>query len=199
MPGPPIARVQAYVDSIPDGLDSYSDAKVKYSVVDTWIEGHDRAAIQARVPDPILPLLEDGFPVSRWVPEVHATVVYLTLRELFFANDDAFVADALERNTALLRRPIYRVLMRLLSVTRAAQGPSIAYSQMHRGTDLIVKAEPHAWLVTLKHPPYLIPEVMARCYGTALRAAIQEKGGTDVRVQPESSSPEEKVYSLTFS
>ncbi len=194
----PIACVQAYLDSIPGRLAGYPETLVKYSVLDTWLEGHDLTALALQMPGSLHYLFEPGFPVSKWVPEVHAMVTYLTQRELFFDSDDAFVADALERNIKLFRRPIYRVLVRLISMSLAAQGPARVYSQMHRGTELAVIAAPNAWTVKLTHPPHLIPALLARCYGTAMRAAILEKGGTNVEVVSLSTTPEQMVHEIRF-
>lgn len=191
-------RVQAYVDALPGGIDAYPDVVVKYSIVETWLEGHDRGALRDVLPDEVHPLLEDGVPVTRWVPEVHATCIYLALRELFFPSDDTFVTDALHRNIRLLEKPMYKILLRVLTPTRAAKGTALAFSQMHRGLKLAVDPQPEAWLVTLTHPPALVPELLGRCYATALRAALEVKGYDGVFSRPVSLKPECSTFRVSF-
>ena len=185
-----LPRVTAYLDQLPGRIDAFPDAEVKYSVVATWLEGHDAATLVDSLPTEVHPLLERDFPVSRWISEVHATTVYLGLRERFFASDDAFVADALERNRTLLRKPMYRILMRLLTRSRAAKGASVAYSQMHRGTKLIAVSEDERWDVEIEHPPHLVPPILGRCYATAMRAALEVKGYQNVYCKPIAFEPE---------
>lgn len=193
-----IERVQAYLDKLPEGVHAYPDARVKFSIVRTWLEGHDPTELAGVVPESVHPLLESGVPITRWVPEVHATCIYLALRELYFRSDDAFVEDALERNLRLLQNPMYRILMRVISRDRAAKSTALAFSQMHRGTDIDVERDADAWLVTLRHPPHMIPELLGRCYATATRATLEVKGFTNVRAEPERLEPAVTTLRVRF-
>ena len=193
-----LPRVTAYLDQLPGRIDAFPEAEVKYSVVATWLEGQDAAALVDCLPTEVHPLLEREFPVTQWISEVHATTIYLGLRERFFTSDDAFVADALGRNRTLLNKPMYRILMRLLSRNRAAKGASVAYSQMHRGTELSVVSNDAHWEVSIVHPPHWGPPLLGRCYATALRAALEVKGYQDVYCKPVSFEPECTQLSVQF-
>ncbi len=193
-----LPRVAAYLDRLPGGIVAFPEAEVKYSVVATWLEGQDSASLVDCLPGAVHPLLQRGFPVTRWISEVHATTIYLGLRERFFSSDDAFVADALQRNRALLDKPMYRILLRLLSRSRAAKGASVAYTQMHRGTELIVIAKDDYWEVTLEHPPHLVPPLLGRCYATAMRAALEVKAYQNVYCKPIAFDPERTLLQVRF-
>jgi len=193
-----LPRVTAYLDRLPGRIDAFPDAEVKYSVVATWLEGHDVANLVECLPTEVHPLLQREFPVTRWISEVHATTIYLGLRERFFSTDDAFVADALERNHALLGKPMYRILMRLLSRSRAAKGASVTYSQMHRGTELVVIEGDGHWKVSLEHPSHLVPPLLGRCYATAMRAALEVKGYQKVYCKPIAFEPERTHIQVRF-
>lgn len=193
-----LPRVTAYLDQLPGRIDAFPDAEVKYSVVATWLEGHDAEALVDCLPVAVHPLLQREFPVTQWISEVHATTIYLGLRERFFSSDDAFVADALERNHALLSKPMYRILLRLLTRSRAAKGASVAYSQMHRGTELIVAAREDHWAVDIEHPPHLVPPILGRCYATAMRAALEVKGFHRVYCKPMAFEPERTHIQVRF-
>lgn len=193
-----LPRVTAYLDQLPGRIDAFPEAEVKYSVVATWLKGQDAAGLVDCLPTEVHPLLEREFPVTQWISEVHATTIYFGLRERFFSSDDAFVADALERNRTLLNKPMYRILMRLLSRSRAAKGASVAYSQMHRGTELSVVSNDGHWEVSIVHPPHLVPPLLGRCYATALRAALEVKGYQNVYCKPISFEPECTQLSVQF-
>ncbi|MGH1342406.1 MAG: hypothetical protein ACRBN8_12680 [Nannocystales bacterium] len=193
-----LPRVAAYLDQLPGGIDAFPEAEVKYSVVATWLEGHDATALVSSLPDAVHPLLQREFPVTRWVPEVHATMVYLGLRERFFESDDAFVADALERNRTLVNKPMYRILLGLLSKSRAVKGASVTYSQLHRGTELIVVGGDDHWEVYIVHPPHLVPPILGRCYATAMRAALEVKGYENVYCKPIAFEPERTHLQVRF-
>ncbi|MEM6294871.1 MAG: hypothetical protein AAGA54_26605 [Myxococcota bacterium] len=193
-----IARVDEFLAALPHGIDSYPDVAVKYSVIDVWTEGHDLDRLRAALPNSLTGLAEAGNPVTRWVPEVHATVVYLTLRELFFDSDDAFVADALARNHQLYRSPLYKFLLRALTARRITKSAPVAYGHMHRGTSLEVETDELPWRWTLHYPPNLVPELLGRCYATAMQAAIELGGGKNVRVEPEDIRVDSVSFSITF-
>lgn len=176
-----IARIDDYLGKLPGGVHAYPTAQVKFSIIETWIDGHDVRKLATAVPEAVRGILTDNLPVTRWVSEVHATTIYLALRELFFRSDDAFVADALQRNARLLTRPMYRILLHMVSAERAAKGAAIAFSQMHRGISLEVDPKGDRWTVSLHHPAHLVPELLARCYATALRAALEVKGYDSVQ------------------
>lgn len=200
---PPVAvavlpRVTTYLDQLPGRIDAFPDAEVKYSVVATWLEGQDAAALVDCLPTEVHALLEREFPVTQWISEVHATTIYLGLRERFFSSDDAFVADALERNRTLLNKPMYRILMRLLSRDRAAKGASLTYSQMHRGTALVVDSSDGQWEVNIEHPAHLVPPLLGRCYATAMRAALEAKGYENVYCKPILFEPERTQLHVRF-
>ncbi len=163
-----IARVNGFLAKLPDGLDSYPDVAVKYSVLGIWTEGHDLEQLRDALPGRVRDLSETGNPVTRWVPEAHATVVYLTLRELFFSSDDAFVHDARQRNTNLQCSPIYELLFRALATSRITRAAPAAYRQVHRGSTLEVSTEGRPWTWSLVLPPHLVPELLARCYATGV-------------------------------
>ncbi len=191
-------RVQEYLAKLPDGLESYPRAQVKNSVVRAWIDGHDWGALEAAVPAAVRPLCRGDLAVTKWVSEVHATVVYLTLRELFFADDDAFVRDAHERNRKLLSGPMYRMLVNLLSTRRIAKGCRPAFGLMHRGVVTDVDVAPWPWVWTLRYPAHLVPEVLGRCYGTVIVTALELSGKREVSVSRLDETPTQLRLAVEF-
>lgn len=167
-----LPSVEAYLDRLPSGLDSYPGHQVKMGVVQTWVDGHDLAGIRAALPESLQTGLLDQR-VTGWVSEVHATVVYLTVRELFFDSDEAYVGAALEKNRTLLSRSIYRAASRLLTPQRLVKTGSLVFGLMHRGIETgpaPFEGKGVGWV--MEFPEHLVPELIARCYATALVAAM---------------------------
>ncbi len=192
------AMAKAYLDSLPDGLESYPEARVKNSVVRTWLEGHDAKRLSEALPPSLGRLGRAELPVNRWIPEVHAVVVYLSLRELFFPTDEAFVEDSRERNHKLLANPMYNILVRALSVQRVGKSTPLIYNHMHQGTRLEVDAAQWPWIWSLTSPDHLVPSLLARCYATAIGAAIELNGQDNVQVLLRSSTPTVQQFTVSF-
>ncbi|MFK8004163.1 MAG: hypothetical protein AB8H86_31650 [Polyangiales bacterium] len=167
-----------YLESIEGGLDAYGEYRVKAAVLRGMIQGHDREALTTALPIRLRPLTDPSLPATMWVPEVHATVLYLTCRDLFFASEDAFVADVLQRNLRLLDGRIYRNLVRLFAPQRIANvGRSVFNTLLHDGLKVVsVDGTPLLW--KLSYPDHLVPKVIGRCYGTAIVAALKTAGHT---------------------
>ncbi len=192
------ASVEAYLDRLPSGLDSHPGYQVKMGVVETWADGHDAAELKAALPDPPRTGLFHKR-VTGWVSEVHATVVYLTVRELFFDSDDAYVAAALEKNRSLLARPIYRAAGRLFTPQRLMKTGSMVFGLMHRGIEAGPTEDASGrlgWL--MKFPEHLVPELIARCYATALVAALGIGGARRPTARVVEFSPTQIHFAVDF-
>ena len=177
-----LPSVEAFLRLLPDAERSYPEYVVKASVVRGWIEGEDPDRLAAVVPAVVQPLVAAEVPVSAWVSEVHATIIYLSVRDVFYTDDDAFVEAALRKNTVLLSGVLYRALLKLLSPRHIGRLGQSAFNQLHRGIDMAVEAEKMPWIFTLTYAPHLVPELIARCYATAAQAVLTLNGMQNVRV-----------------
>jgi hypothetical protein len=172
----------AFVERLPGGIEAYADHRVKMSVVRAWIEDHNRRDLVAALPGALEPERFLDRPVSAWVTETEATIVYLTVRDVFFDSDDAYVEAAYRKNRNLLRGPLYRVLLRLFSAERVHRLGSRVFRTMHQGIDAVSGGEGNELSFTLTYPPHLVPLLIARCYATAMQAALDLSGWHGVSV-----------------
>ena len=175
--------VSQYLAELPTRLRSYPNCTVKMSVVRAFAEGHDVRALAAALPDELEPSYLFDLPVTSWIPEVHATVVYLTIRELFFESDDSFVAGAHAKNLDLLNSTFYRTVARLISPARLNSIGTRLFQSMHRGVQAEGGETDSGVWWDLRYPVNLVPVLVARCYATALAAALETGGARDVQVQ----------------
>jgi hypothetical protein len=187
------ASTRAFLERLPDGLASYRECQAKISVIHAWVEGHDLDKLASALPDEIDMRAILRQPATAWVSEVEATAIYLTVRDVFFESDDAYVDGAHTKNVNLLRNPLYRVLARLFSPERIQKAGSAIFARLHRGIVSIPERRGDALLWTLEYPPHLVPELIARCYGTALAAALELSGSPAVPIEIDTHTPTRTV------
>lgn len=199
MSGRGLLTVERYLADLPDGVASYPTYVQKASVLRSFLtEGAIPAALLQRLPPELRAGLEPMPPVNQWIPEAHANAVILGVRDLHFDTDDAFERWVYQQNLALLRGPLYIALFRVVGPTRVMNGGAARWAQFHRGITLSIRvAKDQQAEVTLTCPPELLGPLMARCYTTAFRAALEIAGAKDVSVRLAASHA--KGFDLTAS
>ncbi len=175
-------RISEYLGRLPEGLASYPDVCVVPGIVSLWTKGHDADVLQSALPASLRGLVSGQSGASAWIPEVHATVVYLTLRELFFSSDDAFVRDAHTRNQQLLGGSRFGDPPRLSPANIEGKSRAL-FNQMHRGIGVEADVTRQPWTWRLTFPPHLVPPLLARCYATALAAGLEFAGKKAVYIE----------------
>ncbi|MBL4685682.1 MAG: hypothetical protein JKY37_13900 [Nannocystaceae bacterium] len=197
MPAALPARIAEYLGRLPEGIDSFPNFRVQGTVVRMWLSGHDPAPLLAMLPGPVDRLVRAELAADTWVSEVHATVVYLALRELFFTSDDAFVADAYARNRQLLAGAAFS-MMPLLTPANIDVQSRRAFRSMHDGIAVVTDVSRQPWTWSLTFPSYLVPQLLARCYVTALAAALESVGKQAVYVELLNHEPDRIDIALLF-
>jgi hypothetical protein len=177
----PLASVDRYLASLPGGLDAYPECQHRGEPLWVWLQRSPRAGLAEQVPAPTAVLLGPGHAIPGWVPEVHANVLYLAVREACFADDEAFLAHAYGRNRAVLETPTNRVLFWAASPKAILRAAGLRWSSLHRGSAIEVRivgdASAH---VTLTYPPKLFPEIILRGTATGFTVALENAGARDV-------------------
>jgi hypothetical protein len=181
---PPTPTVEAYLASLPSGVDSYPECQQKASVFHEFLRDIELAPLGPNVPPAIVALVESPPPSTAWLPEVHANAVFLAARARAFADDEAFVRHAYRVNVILLQSPVYAILFRFISPERVLRGATSRWAHFHRGMELVIdRIETGRATVRLVFPPGLMPPLLGRCYATAFRAAIEAAGGLNTIVE----------------
>jgi hypothetical protein len=179
-----LATVEAYLASVPGGLDAYPECAHKGEALGVWLRASPTEGLAARLPPPVARLLEDETAISTWVPEVHANVIYLALRECSFGDDEAFLAHAHSCNRAVLQTPLNRVVFWVASPKAILRAAGLRWGSLHRGSSLEVRVARDTFAqFVLRHPPNLFPAIVLRGMATGFAAALENAGGRDVRVE----------------
>src|SRR5215469_9981046 len=110
--------IETYLASLPRGLSSYPECQHKGEPLDVWLRQSPTRDIARHVPAQVAGLLNRDRAAPTWVPEVHANVLYLAMREAHFADDAAFLAHARKCNRAVIETPMNRLVF-WVAATRA--------------------------------------------------------------------------------
>ncbi|NOU33620.1 MAG: hypothetical protein HOO96_37480 [Polyangiaceae bacterium] len=200
--GAPLARMQVYVDALPQGLDSYPECVQKASIYREFLVGIDCEALRPELPPTLRAMIDAPAPVTAWVPEVHASALFLAMSDTF-ADDTAFVDHVYRGNRRLLDSPLYRLLFRVLGPRTILRGARSRWGLFHRGGVEMVLDLPsdndakHAAL-TLEYPPRVIAPLLALSYAGAFRAAAELSGAQDVSVRVQTHGSEHVTYALSW-
>ena len=191
--------VEDYLAAVPGGIDAYPECLHRGEPLAQWIEHSPTAGLPERLPAPAAALLRQGGRMANWVPEVHATVIYLALRELHFRDDAAFVEHARRCNRAVLETPANRVLLWAASPRAILRGTSLRWGSLHRGSTLEARTpDERSAEITLGFPPRLLPEIVLRGNGAGIGVALEGAGARDVEVDLHAVEPSRAVFRVRW-
>lgn len=187
-------RVHQYLSGLPRGLDSYPTCLQKASVFRQFIKLAP-STWKSNLPAPLGALIRSPPPLTAWIPEVHATSVYLGIVDVRGWEDREFVNRSLAMNRELLQSPLYRILMSMVSPSRLIRGGPSRWMTMHQGIELtgLVEGKTSA-LFKLTFPPRIMPTLLVQSYATAFQAALEIASARQVTVSIEASTDESTVY-----
>ncbi len=179
-----LSSVEAYLASLPAGADAYPGLAHKGESLSVWLQRSRAREIASLVPSQLAPLLDPERPFPAWVPEVHANVLYLAIREARFADDAAFLAHARACNRAVLQTPTNRVLFWALAPKAILRAAGLRWSSLHRGTSItVLVARDTSARVVIDFPPRLFPPIVLRGMATGFAAALENAGAHDVHLE----------------
>ncbi len=183
---------QDYLARLPEGLDSYPHCVAKAALLRDILGSRPLDPEGDDVPDALRSLVASPPPVSSWIPEVHFVAVSLAIYGRHFGGDDVqgFEDWVCARNSTLFRKPLYRVLIALMSPERLLVGASKRWTAFHRGTTLtLLQHTPEHALVRLEFPAHLFDRVLMHGFAASMRAAAEVAGGHDVASGLDTATP----------
>jgi len=190
-----LATVERYLASLPGGLSAYPACVHKGEPLAVWLRRSPTAKLAAQLPPAVASLLGPADDLPEWVPEVHANVVYLALREAFFPSDEAFLQHARATNRAVLQTPTNRVLFWVAAPRAILRAAGLRWGALHRGStvDVRITSDVSARVV-LRYPRNLFPETVLRGTATGFAVAIENAGGRDVQLVLKSTDEESALF-----
>jgi hypothetical protein len=191
--------VEDYLAAVPGGIDGYPECLHRGEALAQWIEHSPTAGLPEQLPARAAALLRRDGGMANWVPEVHATVIYLAIRELHFRDDAAFVEHARRCNRAVLETPANRLLLWAGSPRAILRGTSLRWGSLHRGSTLEARTpDERSAELTLGFPPRLLPEIVLRGNGAGIGVALEGAGARDVEVDLHAMEPSRAVFRVRW-
>ncbi len=189
----------AYLQRLPDGLDSYPDCKSKAVLVRTAVESIEGRELPAGLPEPIRALIDQPPAQGLWLPAVHCDAVFYAIADRYYPSAEAVHDWSRQRTLSGVRSPVYRALTRVAGPWALLKMASKTHGLFQKGTDL--KAESSgtkALTLTLSHPPHLHGGLNHVSNIEMFAVLIEVAGGKSVRVDMPVSDPEEAVYTASW-
>jgi hypothetical protein len=194
-----LPSVDRYLDSLPGGLNAYPECLHKGEPLAVWLDRSPTSDLADRVPAPLAALLERRRAIPTWVPDVHACVLYLAMREVHFDSDEAFLAHASRVNHAVLDTPTNRVLFWVGAPKAILRGAGLRWNSLHRGTTFETRIRgDSAAEVDIGFPPNLFPRIVLLGNGTGFKAALENAGARKVVVELEAHQATHAHFRVTW-
>ena len=192
-------EIRAWWEGLPDGEASHPGCRVKAAVWRELARGLPRPeTLLEELPPATRALVEAPPPPSAWVPEVHVNLAACLAADRLFDDWESFYDYTYAMNRRLLSGPMYRILLKLLSPERVVKGSSLAYGQMHRGSEATARRVESGVELTLRYPEGLFPPGFLRAFPTSIRAALELSNATDVEVTIGEERPDRTVYAARW-
>lgn len=188
--GGSLPRLEAYLASLPDGLDSFPDCQAKAALFRENLKQLPVHELPSSVPARIRTRLLDGDAMTSWVPECEYNAAFLTLLDVHDVSDADAPRVWYRVTAALIASPIYKFALGLFSRERILRGVSAQWGIFHRGTEMEVGGTTERTEFSLVSPAALMPPVVQRAYGDVMLAVMEScRDGRGVRVEVVSQVP----------
>lgn len=168
-----LARLEAYLSSLPGGLASHPECQAKGILVRMLASEEAYAGAGPRLPEPFRRLVEEQPIGSEWIPEVHYEGLVYALADVCGQDDDAILAGVRARNRRMFDSPTYRILMVGSSPAALLRGAALRWANWHRGSTLEVEGIADDGVrVALRFPRGLFDGLHLRVFAESFLAAL---------------------------
>lgn len=106
--------MDAYLDALPDGLDSYPQCQSKASLLHSALVGHE--AFSSGLPDVLRERIDSPPAPGFWIPAVHVIATVHAIIDVHYQGDEEATLSWGARRTAVIAdNSLYRALLRVSS------------------------------------------------------------------------------------
>lgn len=193
--------LDAYLRSLPNGIESFPDWQVKRDslfFVRRELGKHELSGL----PESLRRCLDEN-QADKWIPDAGAVALALLYRDVGFSSDRQFLAAFYELNAELFKSPFYRVVMKVLSPTLVAIGSAKRWRAFRSAGEL--RTEPVRVVdgrkivdVTLQHIPTIYAPLYLKVFAEAFKAAIDIAGAEDSRAEITKTGPSATHYRVSW-
>lgn len=191
-------RAATYVGRLTEGVSSFPSCWMNRHVLEHVGEDFPDLGKDASLP----PALADFFAervAGEWIPEAAGNAIYLMIRDRCFHDDVAFRAWNQKNIDRLIRNPIFRAIMVLLSPSLVVMGAGKRWGSFHQGTEMTTEPMGQAGgrmqvRATLTYPPGLYDELLLQLHCSTFLAALVATHATDPDVRLGAVTPGKAEY-----
>lgn len=181
-------RTAAYLRSLPQGLASYPECIVKGDVFSAARElvAEGLRGDAEDLPEPLRAYVQ-GHWREQWFSDVAGTCMNLLARDLVFPGDEQLLKFAYEASAKVFERPLYRVIMKVLSPTLVIVNAAKRWTTFRKGTTLTRNiferdAKTARACLALTYPSGLYPKLMLLTFAESYRAAADAAHAPEAKV-----------------
>jgi len=129
----------AYLASLPQGPASFPSCRMNRHVLEHVGADFPDLVTELDAPSAVVDVFTARVN-GDWITEATGNVIYLMIRDRFFRDDAAFRAWNQQNIDRLVRNPVFRAIMVLLSPSLVVMGAAKRWGSFHQGTEM--KTEP---------------------------------------------------------
>jgi hypothetical protein len=192
-----------YLESLPNGIDSYPEATVKGAVLRSMLLEVDFKPEPGVLPAAVERCAQEPPATSTWVPETFHGALSEAIYDARFHEHGgmpAFESWVLERSRKLISSPLYKVLFFVVRPERVFIGAQKRWSAFHRGSRFEITDEGATRrTVRLSHPPHLFSHHALHAFAASFRAAGECAGLRQVQVRFDRELPGATIYTVEWS
>lgn len=190
-------HTRAYIESLPDGLDSHPTTSTRGSVLAAF-RAHLHLDAIDEMPEDLAALVRYPPVPSRWLPTVHVNVAEMMLVDQL-GGVPAFDELAYQVNSNYLRSPLYRAAFRVLSPQVLLRGAAFRWRHFHRGSSLkVTHMDGQSGRLHLTYAESLFNGAIAGEKGGAFRVALELAGARDIEMACHQPNAHEAIYDANW-
>ncbi len=164
---------QAYLATLPSGLDSFPAHRAKASLVRTALSLYTFSDEQRdALPGRLRQMVEEPPTSNRWVFEVEYTALCLGPCDAHRWSDPEFSRFWYDLTKALMANALYAGLLGFLTPKLLLRTAALRWASFHKGVELSTRAAPGGLYLELGFPEGLIPRVCTQAYAQVFQATV---------------------------
>ena len=173
--------VAHYLETLPDGVRSYPDAKIRGGLVNAVLKEVRFSDTRGALPDAVCDWIEQPPLQSEWIPQVIARVLLRSLHDEHFKTREAYLNWAYESQRKVLSGPLYKILFLGVSPERLIKMSASRYAHFHVGLSMeILDRSGNTATARLHHPPLLCTPFDHAATLEGFRAGLELAGGREI-------------------
>jgi hypothetical protein len=176
-------RTAAYLAALPGGLDAYPHCRVRTAVTREITDQFPKVLDGPGIDPAIVELLRGSIQRQEWMPEAHGMLFRLLVRDVSFQTDADYHRWYYEIAGKIFAKPLYRVLMYVVSPTLVMLGAQKRWAAFREGTTLSAKIDRNVGEIELKFPEKLYTELILVGFGEAFRASVVAARARNAKVE----------------